>query len=155
MGNVKLIIEIPEWYYEETKEFKHPTLIDKAIINGTPLDPTGEYIKKSDLMAKAVTETLSDYTEHDVVHADDIFSLQTYSFPGRPKGEWILKERKTECSIDIDIVCSRCGYVGIEEYAHGYELNELPVQEVKDFMKKFDMNFCPCCGCSMDKGASK
>ena len=38
MGNVKLIIEIPEWYYEETKEFKHPTLIDKALINGTPLD---------------------------------------------------------------------------------------------------------------------
>lgn len=45
MGNVKLIIEIPEWYYEETKEFKHPTLIDKAIINGTPLDSVIKDIK--------------------------------------------------------------------------------------------------------------
>lgn len=67
------------------------------------------------------------------------------------KGEWIPKERTTECSIDIDIVCSKCGYVGIEGYAHGYELNELPVQEMKDYIKKFDMNYCPCCGCSMDK----
>ena len=68
------------------------------------------------------------------------------------KGEWIPKERPTECSIDIDIVCSRCGHVGIEGYAHGYELNELPVQEMKDYIKKFDMNYCTCCGCSMDKG---
>ena len=67
-------------------------------------------------------------------------------------GEWIPKERTTDCSVDIDIVCSECGYVGIETYAHGYELDELPVQEMKDYIKKFDMNYCPCCGCSMDKG---
>lgn len=67
-------------------------------------------------------------------------------------GEWIPKERTTECSVDIDIVCSECGYVGIEGYAHGYELNELPVQEMKDYIKKFDMNYCPCCGAKMDKG---
>lgn len=67
-------------------------------------------------------------------------------------GEWIPKERTTDCSIDIDIVCSRCGCVGIEGYAHGYELNELPVQEMKDYIKKFDMNYCTCCGAKMDKG---
>ena len=67
-------------------------------------------------------------------------------------GEWIPKERTTECSIDIDIVCSECGYVGIEGYAHGYELDELPVQEMKDYIKKLDMNYCPCCGAKMDKG---
>lgn len=59
--------------------------------------------------------------------------------------EWILKERKTDCSVDVDIVCSKCGYVGVEGYAHGYELNELPVQEVKDYMKKMGMTHCPCC----------
>ena len=67
-------------------------------------------------------------------------------------GEWIPKERTTDCSVDIDIVCSECGYVGIQGYAHGYELDELPVQEMKDYIKKLDMNYCPCCGCSMDKG---
>ena len=105
---VTLVIKIPKWFYEETKEFQHPTLIDKAIMDGTPL------------------------SEHI--------------------GEWIPKERTTECSIDIDIVCSECGYVGIEGYAHGYELNELPVQEMKDYIKKLDMNYCPCCGAKMEGG---
>lgn len=68
------------------------------------------------------------------------------------KGEWIPKERATECSVDVDIVCSECGYVGIEGYAHGYELNELPVQEMKDYIKKFDMNYCTCCGAKMKGG---
>lgn len=46
---MKLIIEIPKWYYEETKEFKHPTLIDKAILNGTPLDDVkAEILKRVD-----------------------------------------------------------------------------------------------------------
>ena len=67
-------------------------------------------------------------------------------------GEWIPKERTTECSVDIDIVCSECGYVGIENYAHGYELDELPVQEMKDYIKKLDMNYCPCCGAKMEGG---
>ncbi len=34
---VTLVIKIPKWFYEETKEFQHPTLIDKAIMNGTLL----------------------------------------------------------------------------------------------------------------------
>ena len=68
------------------------------------------------------------------------------------KGEWIPKERTTECSIDIDVVCSKCGYVGIEGYAHGYELNEINIQEVRDYTKKLDMNFCTCCGAKMRGG---
>lgn len=67
-------------------------------------------------------------------------------------GEWILKERTTECSIDIDIVCSKCGYVGIEGYAHGYGLDEINMQEARDYIKEFDLNYCPCCGAKMDKG---
>ena len=35
--NIKLLIELPKWYYEELKTFIHPTMIDKAIINGIPL----------------------------------------------------------------------------------------------------------------------
>lgn len=70
-------------------------------------------------------------------------------------GEWIPKERKTECSVDIDIVCSECGYVGIETYAYGYELNEINMQKVRDYTKELDLNFCPCCGAKMDKAESE
>ena len=68
------------------------------------------------------------------------------------KGEWLPKERATECSTDIDIVCSECGYVGIEKYAYGYELNEIDMQEVRNYTKKLDMNFCTCCGADMRGG---
>ena len=33
---MKLIIDIPEWYYKETKEFVHPSFFDRAVINGIP-----------------------------------------------------------------------------------------------------------------------
>lgn len=42
---VTLVIKIPRWFYEETMEFQHPTLIDKAIIDGTPLDSVIKDIK--------------------------------------------------------------------------------------------------------------
>lgn len=61
------------------------------------------------------------------------------------KGEWIPKHSNTE-AWDVDLVCSKCGYVGIEGYAHGYELNEIDMQKVRDYTKKLDMNFCTCCG---------
>ena len=35
---MKLVIDLPEWFIEDTKEFNHPTPMDKAIINGQPLD---------------------------------------------------------------------------------------------------------------------
>lgn len=31
---MKLIIDIPEWYYHEVQEFKHPNFVDKAIMDG-------------------------------------------------------------------------------------------------------------------------
>lgn len=74
------------------------------------------------------------------------------SYLSENKGEWIPKERTTECSIDIDIVCSRCGFVGVEGYAHGYELNEINIQKVRDYTKELYMNFCTCCGADMRKG---
>ena len=104
---VTLVIKIPKWFYEETNEFQHPTLIDKAIMNGTPL------------------------TEHI--------------------GEWIPKYSTTN-AWDIDLVCSKCGYVGIEGYAHGYGLDEINMQEARSYAKKLDMNFCTCCGAKMKGG---
>ena len=43
---MKLIIDIPEWYYKEVKEFKHPVLIDKSIMNGVPLDDVKAEMQK-------------------------------------------------------------------------------------------------------------
>ena len=95
----------------------------KCVFEQPPANSTGEYIKKSDLMAKVVTETLSDYTEHDVVHADDINSLPTYSYSERPKedtyGEWIDKG-------SLSCRCSECGCKNDKE-----------------------SNFCPNCGADM------
>ena len=41
----------------------------------------GEYIKKSELLQHVTTEVLSDYKECDVIHAEVIDELPTYSFP--------------------------------------------------------------------------
>jgi hypothetical protein len=81
-----------------------------------------------------------------------IDSLKTADVRENIHGEWIPKERATECSIDIDIVCSECGYVGIKTYAHGYELDEINIQKVRDYTKELDMNFCTCCGADMRGG---
>ena len=34
---MKLIIDIPEWLYADMKDYKHPDVLDKAILNGIPL----------------------------------------------------------------------------------------------------------------------
>ena len=34
---MKIVIDLPEWYIKETKEFKHPNFVDKAIAEGQPL----------------------------------------------------------------------------------------------------------------------
>lgn len=31
---MKLVIDIPDWYYNELQEFKHPNFVDKAISDG-------------------------------------------------------------------------------------------------------------------------
>lgn len=43
---MKIIIDLPEWYIKETKEFKHPNFVDKAIAEGRRLDDLkGEWIE--------------------------------------------------------------------------------------------------------------
>lgn len=34
---MRLVIDIPDWYYDELQEFKHPDFIDKAIRDGVIL----------------------------------------------------------------------------------------------------------------------
>ena len=53
--NIKLLIELPKWYYEELKTFIHPTMIDKAIINGVPADQIGKKLSEG---AKEILENL-------------------------------------------------------------------------------------------------
>lgn len=60
--------------------------LDMAI---SALSTEGEYIKKSELLQHVTTEVLSDYQECDVIHAEEIDKLTTYSFPdsAENKGE--------------------------------------------------------------------
>lgn len=86
---------------------------------------------------------------------DDLRIAQSYDMAisalSENIGEWIPKYSTTN-AWDIDLVCSKCGYVGIENYAHGYGLDEIDMQEVRNYAKKLDMNFCTCCGCNMRGG---
>lgn len=34
---MRLVIDIPDWYYSELQEFKHPDFVDKAIRDGVIL----------------------------------------------------------------------------------------------------------------------
>ena len=104
------------------------------------LSAEGEYIKKSDLMAKVVTETLSDYTEDDVIYVDVINQLPTYSFPDREKGEWI-KIQSGDDKFPESIVCSKCK----NENSHlDFDEHGEPIGKVFITSK-----FCPNCGTDM------
>lgn len=46
---MKLIIDIPEETYDYWKEHKHEYVLSEAIANGTPYNPTGECISKSEV----------------------------------------------------------------------------------------------------------
>lgn len=35
---MKLLIDIPEWLYQDVQEYLHPSSLDKAIMNGVLLD---------------------------------------------------------------------------------------------------------------------
>ena len=42
---MKIVIDLPEWFIEDTKEFNFPTPMDKAIINGQPLSDVLDKIR--------------------------------------------------------------------------------------------------------------
>ena len=66
--------------------------------------------------------------------------------PQEPKtGHWILTQRDKY----IDICCSECGNARFKEYAYGYTIDELNLEEIKDLIKKNQMDYCECCGTKM------
>ena len=118
------------WFEFLKKGFANTEYEEYLNLAITALSTEGEYIKKSDLMAKVVTETLSDYTEEDVIYVDVINQLPTYSFPDREKGEWIEHEPFEKRNCNICIECSVC------HTWFGHDCYE-------------KTNFCPNCGADM------
>ena len=73
---------------DETQDFC------KSVISA--LSAEGEYIKKSELLQHVTTEELSDFKDCDVIHADEIDELTTYSFPDSAEGEYIERGEALE-----------------------------------------------------------
>ena len=64
----------------------------------------------------------------------------------QPKtGHWILTQRE-RC---VDISCSECRNIRFKDYAYGYTIDELNLEEVNDLLAKIRMNYCECCGAKM------
>lgn len=59
---------------------------------------------------------------------------------------WELKQRNKS----IDICCSKCGYVRVEEYAYNYEIYQLNKQDILKFIEENSMNYCEKCGTKME-----
>ena len=50
---MRLVIDIPDWYYSELQEFKHPDFVDKAIRDGVILPKGhGRLIDKDHMIAR-------------------------------------------------------------------------------------------------------
>ena len=89
---MKIVIELPEWYIKETKEFKHPNFVDKAIAEGRRLD---EDIEKTESDNKG-ERTDGDLTLKEVRQmcesrdcGDCSFSLSCHRlFKGMPS-QWL------------------------------------------------------------------
>ena len=69
--------------------------------------------------------------------------------PTIPHGKWILKQRGKY----VDIVCSKCGYARVKEYAYNYTVKE--VEKDGDYKNSVtSICFCENCGAYMRGGRS-
>ena len=57
---MKIVVDLPEWYLKETQEFKHPTFVDKAIMEGQPISEILEKVE-SDWRSKGEFEVENEY----------------------------------------------------------------------------------------------
>ena len=80
---MKLIIDIPEWYYHEVQEFKHPNFVDKAIMDGIILPKRhGRLIDADALDIGTVFDEEGNavayryVTEHDLDNAPTIIEAE-------------------------------------------------------------------------------
>lgn len=68
---MKLIIDIPDWYYKELQEFKHPDFVDKAIIDGIPLTKlTFEIEELADFHSVKIPVRYGDGTQAEEKYID-------------------------------------------------------------------------------------
>lgn len=79
-----------------------------------------------------------------VVRMSDIRQLPSVT-PQPKMGQWILTQRNKY----VDICCSECGHIRIKDYAYGYTVDELDLDEVNDLITKIKMNYCEFCGTKM------
>jgi hypothetical protein len=68
---MRLVVDIPDWYYKELQEFKHPTFIDKALIDGIPLTKiTSEIEELADFHSVKIPVTYGDGTQTEEKYID-------------------------------------------------------------------------------------
>ena len=153
MGNCGEVMDFPKTFDEFAEQYSIKDT-EERYSNGVEFIPVFrvkqwlEHISEKTLMIDKSSFDTEQY-KTDLQSAYDCGYNKALS---ENKGEWIPKERLTDCSLYIDIVCSECGYVGFEGYAYGYELNEIDAKRARIHTKELDLNFCPCCGAKMDEG---
>ena len=68
---MRLVVYIPDWYYKELQEYKHPDLIDKALINGIPLTKiTSEIEELADFHSVKIPVRYGDETQAEEKYID-------------------------------------------------------------------------------------
>ena len=146
---------------EDVKDSSTYTFFQMAI---EALEQQKEYISKMDevrraydniskvelcedcISRQAVLDLLNEYDPRLLMRSDyrkmveDLPSVST-----EKTGRWILIQRNKY----IDISCSKCGNARIKDYAYGYTIDELNLDEINDFLAKTRMNYCECCGAKM------
>lgn len=141
LDDMKVKIDIP---HAAVMQRKRNEALDMAI---SALSTEGEYIKKSELLQHVTTEELSDFKDCDVIHAEEIDELPTYSFPNSAenKGEWKMPIQDDGMSDPIyyQVRCSKCGF-DLDPQTWHQELHQYGAD-----------NFCPNCGADMRGGKGK
>lgn len=74
------------------------------------------------------------------------FVEQLPSVSTEKTGRWILTQRDKY----IDINCSKCGNTRVKDFAYGYTIDELNLDEINDLLAKNQINYCECCGAKME-----
>jgi hypothetical protein len=102
------------------------------------------YISREELLKKE--KYLDDWNiDLSYVDIEDVKSIPSADVRENIHGEWTPTQRGKF----IDIICSNCGYVGIESYSMGYEVEELDKPELIKYIAECEMNFCERCGADM------
>lgn len=63
---MKLLIDIPEWLYQDVQEYLHPSPLDKAIMDGVLLD---------DMKAKIEDNAIKDATGEGFIFLDRLLRI--------------------------------------------------------------------------------